>query len=457
MISVIIPAYNEEKNIRRVIRLVKRHPGVSEVIVMDDRSSDDTIAEARKEKAMVITSTSRGKGSSMREGMMIAKNEILVFLDADIPNYTSDLIQILTAPLIADEADFVKSFFSRQAGRVTELLVKPLLEQLFPHLLEYNQPLSGMVAGRKSFLEKVEFENDYGVDIGLLIDMHHVNARIKEVNIGSVENDMQSLHALGGMAKQVARAIFKRVAFLGPHHRNEQEVVISPSEHAMSTLKKISFSRRKMIVFDMDNTLLRGSFIRTAADKFGFRDELDRIAISEKDPIARTKQIGGLLKGRTFGELIQIVETIPLIHDAVHVIQTLKKKGYVCGIISDSYQCVVSYIQNIVGMDFALGNELLFNKSIATGEVRIPPEFLNGHTSQCEHRHCKSNILISLLSRTGTASSEIIAVGDGENDMCMIQLAGVGVALNPTYPLLPEVSDHVLRTTSLRPILDVLG
>src|SRR5580765_4850719 len=168
MISVIIPALNEEKTIRQVIVQAKRNELVSEIIVVDDQSMDNTVAEARKDQVKIITSTHLGKGDSMREGMMIAKNEILVFLDADIPNYSEDIIDKLSLPLINDEADFVKSYFERQAGRVTEILVKPMLEFFFPHLTRFKQPLSGMIAGKKSFFEKVEFENDYGVDIGLL-------------------------------------------------------------------------------------------------------------------------------------------------------------------------------------------------------------------------------------------------------------------------------------------------
>src|SRR5580693_685522 len=211
MITVIIPALNEEKTIRQVIRQARRNPLVNEVIVVDDMSSDNTIFEAKQEDARVITSTHVGKGDSMREGMLMASNEIIVFLEPDTPSYEEDIVGKLTAPLIRDEADFVKSYYERQGGKVAEILVKPMLEFFFPHLLKFRQPLSGMIAGKKSFFEKVEFENDYGVDIGLLIDMHKVNARIKEVCIGEIENDMQPLQALGRMARQVANAIFKRV------------------------------------------------------------------------------------------------------------------------------------------------------------------------------------------------------------------------------------------------------
>ena len=99
---------------------------------MDDLSVDNTVAEAKKEDVKVITSTNVGKGDSMREGMMMARNEILVFLDADIPDYPVDIVKMLTDPLIRDEADFVKSYFERQTGRIAEIMVKPMLEFFFP-------------------------------------------------------------------------------------------------------------------------------------------------------------------------------------------------------------------------------------------------------------------------------------------------------------------------------------
>jgi glucosyl-3-phosphoglycerate synthase len=456
MISVIIPALNEEKTIRKVIRQAKRNELVSEIIVVDDQSMDNTIAEARKEQVKIITSTILGKGHSMREGMMMASNEILVFLDADIPNYSEDIIEKLTNPLIHQEADFVKSYFERQAGRVTELLVKPLLEFFFPHLLQFKQPLSGMIAGKKSFFSKVEFENDYGVDIGLLIDMDKVHARICEVCIGEIENDMQPLQALGRMARQVANAIFKRVNFF--QHKKEEEETSHASlmrEQFDFAMKEMVRGPQKMIVFDMDNTLFRGSFIHAASEKFGFKEELTAIIRQQKNHYFRTQKIARLLEGRSFAEMIAVAESIPLIGDAVHVVRELQLRGYVCGIISDSYHCVTNHVKNLLGLDFSLGNELEFKKSIATGEVKIPSQFLNDRHSLCEHDHCKSNILIHMLNRFGIQVTNAVAVGDGENDICMVKLAGRGISFNSTNLLIDHAADHIFRDQSLRPVLEV--
>ncbi len=67
-----------------------------------------------------------------------------------------------------------------------------------------------MIAGRRNFFKKIEFVNDYGVDIGILIDMYLMKARIKEVNIGYIENKSKPWEGLGKMSKEVSRAIISK-------------------------------------------------------------------------------------------------------------------------------------------------------------------------------------------------------------------------------------------------------
>jgi HAD superfamily phosphoserine phosphatase-like hydrolase len=456
MVTVIIPALNEERTIRQVIRQARRNELVDEIIVVDDMSTDNTIAEAKREGAKVITSTHVGKGDSMREGMLMAKNEILVFLEADLPGYEEDVVGKLIAPLVADEADFVKSYFARQSGRIAEILGKPLLETFFPHLLKYKQPLSGMIAGKKSIFQKVEFDNDYGVDIGLLIDMHTVRARIAEVCVGEVDNDPQPLHVLGRMAKQIANAIFKRVNIFDGNRREEEQTPHLMREQVEFALKEMVRNPRKMIVFDMDYTLLQGSFLQAAAERFGFTRELNDILAQPKSNYIKTQKIARLFEGRTFAELIHVVESIPLIGDAVQVIRELQVRGYVCGIISDSYHAIANHVKNLLGLDFTLGNELEFQKSVATGEVKIPSQLLKDRFSQCEHEHCKANMFQYILHRFGISLADSVAVGEGESDICMVKMAGTGISFNSTTPQVDEVADYVFRGTSLMPVLEVV-
>ena len=109
MITVIIPALNEENTINGVISLVKQSKLVSEVIVVDDKSLDKTVEISLKAGAKVITGTKLGKGASMRDGLLVAQNEIILFVDADITTYPQNLVELMTLPILNEGFDFVKS------------------------------------------------------------------------------------------------------------------------------------------------------------------------------------------------------------------------------------------------------------------------------------------------------------------------------------------------------------
>ena len=219
-VSVIIPAHNEESTIENVILCAKKSSYVSEVIVVDNCSTDKTSKLAKKLGVRVVKCNNKGKGYAMEAGFKKATNPIVVFLDADL-KYTQSMLRKLIIPIIEDRADFVKSTFSRQAGRVTEILVKPLLKILYPMGIRFSQPLSGIIAGKKEFFKQIEFEKNYGVDIGLLIDMIRIGARIKEVNIGRIDNRMRDLTELSEMASQVAEVIIKKTII---EQREEKEL-----------------------------------------------------------------------------------------------------------------------------------------------------------------------------------------------------------------------------------------
>ena len=209
-ISVILPALNEEKNIAKVLKNIKENNNVDEIIVVDNNSTDNTGNIAREMGAKVILCKKRGKGYAMEAGLEVAQGDIVAFVDADICNYKKGFINLLTDPIVNKKADFVKSTFEREGGRVTELVAKPLIDITFPKLSKFDQPLSGIIAGKKRLLKKITFEKDYGVDIGILIDMYLNKAKIKQVNIGHITNDSQDWKSLIGMSKQVSGAILRR-------------------------------------------------------------------------------------------------------------------------------------------------------------------------------------------------------------------------------------------------------
>ncbi len=456
MITVIIPVLNEAETIEQVVRFAFSAGQVNEVIVVDDKSVDDTVLLAQKAGAKVITSTKLGKGASMKDGLLCASNEILVFLDGDIDPYPPSTIKDLTAPLIEDTHDFVKATFGRNAGRVTELVAKPLLNILFPELAEFDQPLSGMIAGRKSFFEKIDFYDDYGVDIGILIDMHLLKARITEVNIGYIDNKSRPWQALGRMSKEVSRAIIQKAM-----KKDKSNVTLEELQSFSEIRDQMDFAIResllgleKMAIFDMDNTLLRGRFIDSCARLFGFEKELLTIRAGGNDAVITTKNIARLQKGLNISQILAVADSIPLVEDAVSVIAELKNRGYVVGIISDSYDVVSNHIKTKIGADFSLANELEFSKSVATGEVKIPSFLFHNQHSRCVHTICKTNAMQHIMEHYRIDINNIIAVGDSENDLCMIRHAGVGVSFCSTNELLNFQADRRIAESSFTELLE---
>jgi glucosyl-3-phosphoglycerate synthase len=456
MITVIIPALNEEKTIASVVQYCRSKPTVSEIIVVDDKSFDNTVKLAREAGAKTITSTKLGKGASMRDGLLCAKNEIIVFLDGDINPYPEIMIEQMTEPILNDQCDFIKATFARNSGRVTELVAKPLLSMFFPDLSHYTQPLSGMIAGKKKFFQNIEFFNDYGVDIGILIDMHTQKARIEEVHIGYIENDSKPLHELGKMSKEVASAIIKKAFSQNTNAISMEEfqsINIIRDQMEMAFTEQLK-DAKKMVVLDMDDTILKGRFVDTFANQFQMSDQLAEIRSRITDSTLRTKAIAKMFKGKNLGELMETVDSIEIIADAAEVVKELRKREYVVGIITDSYDFVANHIRHKIGADFSLANELEFSNSIATGEVKIPSFFFHHEQSSCLHTICKSNALDHILSKYEIKHGNCIAMGDSENDICMIKKAGFGIAFRSKNEYLKQTADFMIQEEKFEPLLE---
>jgi glucosyl-3-phosphoglycerate synthase len=453
MISIVIPAWNEANTIRRVVAMCMNGEKVSQVIVVDDQSDDGTADLAREAGAEVMISQRRGKGISMKEGLDAAKNELIVFLDADIDPYPEQTIENLTATLLANQADFVKGSFTRNAGRVTLLVAKPLLSIFYPALAAFNQPFSGMIAGRKSFFARLEFSNDYGVDVGILIDMYLMKARAVSVTIGHIENKSKPWVQLGKMTHEVSRAIISRSQRQDPEQtENEMETIEAIQQQFGKTITEKLAQHRRMIIFDTDNTILEGRFINRCADLFGFKDQLIELWQKEKDPIILTKRIGRLLKGRSMDELLEVAENIPMVQDIREVVDAYKQEGFIVGIISNSYLLITNYVKQQLKADFSIAHKLEYVEGRATGEVQLPSYFFASADPLCTHGYCKTHAMQAACKKYNVAAKNCIVVGDSMDDLCMILSAGKGFAFRPT-DLLREQPLEQIDERSFRRLL----
>lgn len=149
-----------------------------------------------------------------------------------------------------------------------------------------------------------------------------------------------------------------------------------------------------------------------------------------------------------------MADKIPLIPDATETIKELKARGYIVGIISDSYDVVASHIKTKIGADFAIANELEFSNSIATGEVKVPSYMMSTDESKCNHSFCKSNVMLKVAGKYNIPLSNIIAVGNSEYDICMVRFSGIGVAFCSTNHILNSVADYRIETKSFKNILE---
>lgn len=447
LVSVVIPVLNESARIASVIRHVKRSPLVAEVIVMDDGSIDGTPEIASEAGARVVTSTLLGKGASMEDGVLEARHDTVMFLDGDLSGLCDDLVERLAEPVLSGTADFVKARFSRRAGRVTVLTARPLLRTYFPELVPFEQPLGGIIAVRRELLFKLRFENDYGVDIGLLIDAASVGARILEVDIGHIEHDSQDLDRLGEMATQVARAILERAAVLGRLHvsfvTNSRERDRIHRAHPDQVLSKVGKVDR-LALFDMDGTLLGGRFVMELAARTGktkqLENYLDRFDLS---PETRTRRIANIFRGTKRELFEETARSLPLNPGAVEAVVGLRKLGYHVGIITDSYHLAAETVRRRVFADFALANIIEFRHGKATGVVTLAPTFRSDKIGW--RAYDKLNAVRFLAKRFEITTNQMLAVGDSDNDVGMLRAIKKSFAFQPKTEKVRRAAKRVIE------------
>jgi len=230
-VSLIIPAYNEEKNIGNVIEIAQKVSAISEIIVVDDGSKDKT-AQISKDLGVEVISHHKnlGKGEALKTGISSANGEILLFLDADWENITVGKIWAIIKPVLKGRADFVKATFTRSRGRVTEFGIKPMMKVLYPEM-NFEQPISGQFAGKKEFLEKVQIEPKWGIDIAILLDAIKEDLRIVEVSVGEVVHKKNPDEIASEMSKQVMETILKRAGMICDKHKAiifSEKTILSP-------------------------------------------------------------------------------------------------------------------------------------------------------------------------------------------------------------------------------------
>lgn len=211
---------------------------------------------------------------------------------------------------------------------------------------------------------------------------------------------------------------------------------------------------RKMVVFDMDNTVLQGKFIDACAKKYNFRQALALLQNIDKNSISLAKRIGSFLKAKPVQELVRIVDDIPLIRDIPDVVNELKHRNYDVALVCDSYDIIAQHVAKKIGADYYLSYQLRQIEHICTGEVTIPSYFHYSEDSSCDHPVCKTNALRHLCRQQNITFQNCIVVGDGETDACMLHHAGIGVAFCTSSELVRKMSEKQIDRPAFSELLE---
>lgn len=234
-VSVVLPALDEEETVGSVVSSIMGHVGslVDEIVVVDSGSRDATITRARAAGARVVTRESAlpkvavrpGKGEVLWRSLAVTSGDVVAFVDSDLIDPDPMYVPRLIGPLLRDRAlQLVKGYYQRPltgshgedalgGGRVTELLVRPLVAALRPELGGVIQPLAGEYAGTRELLTSIPFAPGYGVEIGLLIDTVSRSGidAVGQVDLGVRRHRNRPIHELGVMSRQIVATLLDRL------------------------------------------------------------------------------------------------------------------------------------------------------------------------------------------------------------------------------------------------------
>jgi len=211
-----------------------------------------------------------------------------------------------------------------------------------------------------------------------------------------------------------------------------------------------SAKEKRLIVFDMDSTIVDFETINQIAQAAGVDREVEEITKramnGELDFVEALRSRVRLLRGTPVEALEEIAANIQLTPGSEELIHHLKEVGYKTALISGGFTYFTDILKERLGFDYTFANVLEIRDGLLTGE--IDGEIIDAAA--------KGRIVNDLARLEGISPDSIVAVGDGANDCLMIQNAGLGVAFN-AKEILKKVSDGSLSKENLIGLLNVLG
>ena len=207
---------------------------------------------------------------------------------------------------------------------------------------------------------------------------------------------------------------------------------------------------RRLVVMDVDSTLVQGEVIEMLAAEAGCEDEVARVTAAamggELDFEQSLRARVALLEGLPVEAVDKVRGAVQLAPGARTLVRTLKRMGYAVGVVSGGFTAVVDDLVADLGLDHALANELEVVDGRLTGRV----------VGAVVDRAGKAAALRRFAAQEGVTMAQTVAIGDGANDLDMLEAAGLGIAFN-AKPVVVERADTALSVPFLDAALFLLG
>jgi len=273
--------------------------------------------------------------------------------------------------------------------------------------------------------------------VSSMLAEHHCNIeRIKMIARGEFLG-MEMWIDLRDANLSVLRDDFSEVA-----RRTGMDIIVQPE----STFKK----RKKVIVFDMDSTIVDGEIIDEMAKLAGVGKKVAAITAKgmrgKIDYVESLRTRVSLLKGLDIKSLLPLARTLKLTKGSEELILALKEMGFKIGLISGGFSVFTDILRKELGFDYAFGNELETKNGRLTG--RMKGKIIDAHR--------KAQIMDEICRKEGITREEVVAVGDGSNDRIMVANAGLGIAFN-AKEILKKVADGTITRNHMKGVLYCLG
>lgn len=227
---------------------------------------------------------------------------------------------------------------------------------------------------------------------------------------------------------------------------------VAAKESVDIAVERAGLARRakRLIVFDVDSTLIQGEVIEMLAAHAGVEDEVRQVTEAamrgELDFAESLRQRVATLAGLDASVIDEVADQIELTPGARTTIRTLRRLGFRCGVVSGGFRQVIEPLAHELELDFVQANTLEVLNGKLTGKV----------LGEIVDREAKAVALRRFAAETGVPMDQTVAVGDGANDIDMLNAAGLGIAFN-AKPALREVADAALSHPFLDAVLFILG